>query len=129
MPKTNCEAKPNGAGRDALLRQGPLHDDEPLVAVEQRILNLMGLSEGLTDDDHLDQFGRELDKLDREIRSSVPTTPAGIAVKIRHLWANARDDNGSDDLENLTTIHEALRLLESACGLGFPEPSDECRSA
>ena len=116
-------AEVNGTGRAALLQHGPLQDDEPLLALEQRIANLMGLSQGLEDDDHLDQFGRELDRLENEIRDAVPTTPAGIAVKVRQLWSNVSGDSEPDDFENLKTIHEALRRLERQCGGLRAEPS------
>lgn len=116
-------AEVNGTGRAALLQHGPLQDDEPLLAVEQRIANLMGLSHGVHDDDHLDQFGRELDRLEGQIRDAVPTTPAGIAVKIRQLWSNVGCDVESDDFENLRTIHEALRRLERECDIRSPGPS------
>ena len=111
-----------GVSRTTLLERGPLQDEEPLLAVEQRVLNIMSLSHGLDDDHELDSFGRELDRLDAEIRRSVPRTAAGIAVKIRHLWASAKDDEEAEDFENLRTIHEALRLLEKDCDVAFADP-------
>ena len=112
-------------GREILLECGPDSDDEPLLRIEQRIVNIMSLSDGLEDEHSLDQLGRELDDLERQIRSAVPKSPAGIAVKIRHLWSSARSDNGGEELENLQTIHEALKLLEKLDDFAaLPEPAN-----
>lgn len=90
---------------------GPRVDNDPLLSAEERLLEVVERASETTNDDQLDRLGQELDNLEATICKSVPSTPCGIAVKVRQLWECAKEDADTEDYENIRTILEGLNAL------------------
>ncbi len=90
--------------------------DQMLLSLESQVLRLESEANAAKDDRTIEALGAKICGLEQEISATLAHSPAGVAVKVRRLWAGILCDGDPVKARNLRTTIESLDHLQSGWG-------------